>query len=64
MKLEVALQEQVDEVTGVYYKLFKEVVDTNVTAFQDFFQKLRVLEQAWGTSSSCCMSNRSPSLPH
>lgn len=48
MKLEVALQEQVDEVTGVYYKLFKEVVDTNVTAFQDFFQKLRVLEQAWG----------------
>ena len=40
MKLEVALQEQVDEVTGVYYKLFKEVVDTNVTAFQDFFQKM------------------------
>jgi len=47
MALEVALQEQVDEVAGVFYKLYKEVVDINVTGFQDFFQKLRVLENAW-----------------
>lgn len=47
MELEVELQEQVETVQGVYYKLYKELVDFNGTTFQDFFQKLRVLEQAW-----------------
>lgn len=47
MELEIELQEQVETVTGVYYKLYKEVVDFNGTTFQDFFQKLRTLETAW-----------------
>ena len=47
MELEIELQEQVETVTGVYYKLYKEVVDFNGTTFQDFFQKLRGLETAW-----------------
>ena len=47
MELEVELQEQVESVQGVFYKLYKEMVDFNLTTFQDFFQKLRTLETAW-----------------
>jgi hypothetical protein len=47
MELEVELQEQVETVTSVYYKLYKELADFNCTTFQDFFQKLRLLETSW-----------------
>lgn len=48
MALEVELQEQMDEVAGVFYKLYKAEVDANVTAFQEFFdQQLRAIEAKW-----------------
>ena len=52
MELEVELQEQVETVTSVYYKLYKELVDFNGTTFQDFFQKLGCWRRPGWTSCS------------